>query len=568
MRPASLRPALATTLLLASGVQATSYEFTGPTYNSIANNTTCTVGTCGSFSGAMRSSGVFTTLAPLANNLVNADVTLLVTSFSVSSGLDTITSMDPGRRIIAFQVSTDASGQITDSFVRVQRWQDNLAGAHGLSDRLDLVGLEIGAYIAAKNWGCLLIGVGPAGESDVCLGANTDSNTSIADYPAGGTWASVPDITINDVSANEGNSGTNNFSFTVSLSAIPATPVSVVWATADGSATAGSDYTAASGTLSWLAGDGGSRTITVQVPGDATVEGNETFSVRLSKPSGAGIADIAGEGTITNDDLPPPDLILTKTDGAANTAPGATVAYTLTCANSSGQAASGVTLTETVPANTTFNAGASTAGWACLPNANAGSTCTYAVGGLAVWASQATTFAVTIASPLSEAVTQIVNTASCADDGAHGADPVPANNSATDTDTVVHPQVPPVMGNIPDQTATLGTPFTLSLSAFVGSTNGDAITGYTLASGALPPGLTFNPGTGAISGTPTAAGIYQITVTASDNDGASAADAIQFTVSAASPSSVSSVPTLSEWALMLLAGLMALVTLGDRRRHG
>jgi len=78
-----------------------------------------------------------------------------------------------------------------------------------------------------------------------------------------------------------------------------------------------------------------------------------------------------------------PDFSITKSDGGASVAPGGTASYTLTYANAGDQGATGVVLTETVPANTTFNAGASTAGWVCVPNNNAGSTCTLAVGTLA-----------------------------------------------------------------------------------------------------------------------------------------------------------------------------------------
>ncbi len=131
--------------------------------------------------------------------------------------------------------------------------------------------------------------------------------------------------------------------------------------------------------------------------------------------------------------LLPPDLSITKSDGGASAAPGGTVAYTLTAANGGGQAATGVVLTETVPANTTFNAGASTAGWSCAPNNNAGSTCTLAVGSLAVGGSQTATYAVTVVNPVAAGVTQIFNTATISNDGTNGSDPNPGNNTGSDT---------------------------------------------------------------------------------------------------------------------------------------
>lgn len=87
------------------------------------------------------------------------------------------------------------------------------------------------------------------------------------------------------------------------------------------------------------------------------------------------------------------------------------------------------------------------------------------------------------------------------------------------------------MGDIPNQTGVTGTPITaINLASYVTLTNGDAISSYAIATGALPPGLTLNTTTGAITGTPTVAGTYNITVTATDNDGASNADAIQFII--------------------------------------
>jgi hypothetical protein len=78
--------------------------------------------------------------------------------------------------------------------------------------------------------------------------------------------------------------------------------VTVGYATANGTASAGSDYVAQSGTLTFAAGQT-SRTIGVVVKGDRNAEPNETFTVRLSGPSGATIARATGVGTIANDDF-------------------------------------------------------------------------------------------------------------------------------------------------------------------------------------------------------------------------------------------------------------------------
>jgi len=111
-------------------------------------------------------------------------------------------------------------------------------------------------------------------------------------------------LSINDVSVAEGNSGTVNASFTVSLSAVSSQTVTVDYATANGTATAGSDYVATSGPLSFSPGTT-TQTVTVTVNGDVLDEPNETFFVDLTNPSNATIADPQGIGTIVDDDGTP-----------------------------------------------------------------------------------------------------------------------------------------------------------------------------------------------------------------------------------------------------------------------
>jgi hypothetical protein len=111
----------------------------------------------------------------------------------------------------------------------------------------------------------------------------------------------APNMTIGDATITEGNSGTTNAQFAVTLSAASASTVTVVFATADGSAVAGQDYTAASGTLTFAPGDT-TKTVTVPIMGDAVVEQSESFQVTLSNAQNANITDSQGAGSITNDD--------------------------------------------------------------------------------------------------------------------------------------------------------------------------------------------------------------------------------------------------------------------------
>ena len=92
--------------------------------------------------------------------------------------------------------------------------------------------------------------------------------------------------------------------FAVSLSRAAAGPVSVTWATADGSATAGSDYRAGQGKLRFAPGET-EKTIPVPVLDDAHDEGEETMQLRLTAASGAAIADGVATGTIENTDHMP-----------------------------------------------------------------------------------------------------------------------------------------------------------------------------------------------------------------------------------------------------------------------
>jgi CSLREA domain-containing protein len=113
-----------------------------------------------------------------------------------------------------------------------------------------------------------------------------------------------PDASINDVSVTEGNSGTVDAVFTVTLSAASSGTVTMAYATANGSATTPADYQAAAGTVTFAPGDT-SETITVKVVGDTLDEPNETFVVNLSDPDGATLADAQGTGTILDDDGAP-----------------------------------------------------------------------------------------------------------------------------------------------------------------------------------------------------------------------------------------------------------------------
>ncbi len=115
------------------------------------------------------------------------------------------------------------------------------------------------------------------------------------------TISTAPSLRIGDANTVEGNSGTHPLTFNVTLSKAVSVPVTVHWTTANSSATAPSDFTAASGTLTFAPGQT-TRTISVTIKGDKTKEASEVFFVLLNQPHNATIADPNASGGIINDD--------------------------------------------------------------------------------------------------------------------------------------------------------------------------------------------------------------------------------------------------------------------------
>ncbi|MEZ5472612.1 MAG: Calx-beta domain-containing protein [Marinicella sp.] len=114
-------------------------------------------------------------------------------------------------------------------------------------------------------------------------------------------FVEVFDLAITDVSLFEGDVGSTGFDFTVSLTQASSDQVEVDYTTIDGSAIAVEDYTPTADTLIFSPGEV-AKTISVDVWGDGTVEIDENFSIFLSNPVNATIADNTGIGTILDDD--------------------------------------------------------------------------------------------------------------------------------------------------------------------------------------------------------------------------------------------------------------------------
>jgi len=143
-----------------------------------------------------------------------------------------------------------------------------------------------------------------------------------------------PTMSIGDASIAEGNSGTKNLVFTVSLSAVSGQTVTVDYAPAGGTATAGGDYAANAGTLSIPTGTP-TGSISVTLLSDTLNEPNETFFLNLSNATGAALIDSQALGTIIDDDGPP--QVSVDDVQVVELGPGTNAAFTVSLSNPSGQ---------------------------------------------------------------------------------------------------------------------------------------------------------------------------------------------------------------------------------------
>jgi hypothetical protein len=192
------------------------------------------------------------------------------------------------------------------------------------------------------------------------------SGTSTADVsytldPAGnrtnvtvtGVGSALPSFSINSVSVGE---GAGTATLTVTKSGTASGNLDVNFASANGSALAGSDYTATSGTLTFLAADT-SKTIQVNTIDDAVVESAETFTVVLSGNSaGSTISQGTGTVTITDNDVAPPSFAI----GNDSASEGNTLVFTVTKSGSGAASVSYATANGTAVSGSDYNSASGT----------------------------------------------------------------------------------------------------------------------------------------------------------------------------------------------------------------
>jgi hypothetical protein len=318
----------------------------------------------------------------------------------------------------------------------------------------------------------------------------------------------APTLSIADAqTTSEASTSTN---LTVSLSAASAKAITVDWATSNGTATAGSDYTAASGTLSFAAGET-TKTVAVAVIQDSTFEGNETVTITLTNPSNATIADATATLTITEDDAGP---MLSIDDQ--------------TVSESAGTATFTVTMSPTSASNVTVNYASGNPA-----TATAGADYTAVSGTLTFTAGQSSkTIAVTIAN---DNLDEDNETATISLSGASGAGTSDATGLLTITDDDATPTI-----SINDQTVSEGdgtVTLTVTLSAVSGR---DVTFAYATANGTALSSSDYVAATGSKTIT---AGSTNITIPVSISDDSSeesyTAETVNIILSSASNATIS-----------------------------
>lgn len=257
----------------------------------------------------------------IANNTATAALTVLnpptvTKSFNASAigvngtSVQTITLTNPNATAIT-------GAAFTDTYPANMRNTSSAAGATTCAG---------GTVTAANAGGSVALGGGTIPANGSCTvtvnvtsatsGSYLNSTGTVTTTNAGsGTSASatltvLPSVSIASASAVEGNAGTTAMTFTITQSALSSLASTVTYAASNGTAiggtcgVAGVDYATTTGTATIPAGSI-STTFTVNVCGETSYEGDESFTVTLSSPVNATLGTSIATGTILNDDPPP-----------------------------------------------------------------------------------------------------------------------------------------------------------------------------------------------------------------------------------------------------------------------
>jgi subtilisin family serine protease len=260
-------------------------------------------------------------LLHLSNGAIDTQTPTAITAgipFAGNIGLDNSLLLDADVDLYRFQptatgrydVRTDTSAEgSADTLLRLFdaagnpiALNDNATGSTNASAlRVNLAANQV-YYIGVSTGGSQ--GATYDARTGAGVGVNSRGPYALSVNP---TAAGAPAVSISDaVPTQESFRGGAAAVFTVSLDVASAQPVTVAYVTSDGSATAGSDYAAGTGTVTFAPGET-SKTIAVPVSGDRLVEGDETFNVDVTVVDGAqaAIADEHGTALITNQVVQP-----------------------------------------------------------------------------------------------------------------------------------------------------------------------------------------------------------------------------------------------------------------------
>jgi hypothetical protein len=243
-------------------------------------------------------------------------------SIADAQGVGTIFDNEGPPAFVATNVSaSEASGTLSFAVLLTNADASSVSVDYATADGAALVGSD---YTATS--GTLTFTPGQVSKTvpvtiiDDSLAEDDETFTLILSNPTGGLAILAlqaigtienddadPTVSVADASVLEGDGGTTTISLPVSLSGPSGHEIDVDYATSDGTATAGSDYGQASGTLVFAAGET-SKQIDVSVIGDFLDEGDETFTVTLAAPFNADLGTSVATGTITDGDDADPKL--------------------------------------------------------------------------------------------------------------------------------------------------------------------------------------------------------------------------------------------------------------------
>ena len=242
----------------------------------------------------------YETTASFKIELKEAAVVTVAVANRPATGLPTISGTAQVGETLTASVSGIADADGLDNAVFSHQW----IRTGGTGTATDIEGATGSTYapVAADAGATIAVRVtfeDDGGTRETLLSAATETVAAAPEEvepPAPGV------LSVADAEASEEEDATLDFAVTLAPAA--ASTVTVDYATADGTATSGADYTGTSGTLTFLAGET-AKTVSVPIVDDTDDDGGETLALTLGNAAGAGIDRAAATGTIRDDDALP-----------------------------------------------------------------------------------------------------------------------------------------------------------------------------------------------------------------------------------------------------------------------